>query len=96
MTGMDTHTAPRQQSQGLRRGLIVAEGLITLYAAAFLWPIGGLLVLGNVVGALVSRGVNRWMFTVIAVLGAILFAFILLFGLAVSTESVPSIVPDSP
>lgn len=93
MTSMETRTAPRQHSQGLRRGLIIAEGLITLYAVVFVWPVGVVLVLGNVVGAIVSGGVNRRMFVVIAVLGAIPLVFILLFGLAASTGSVPSIAP---
>jgi hypothetical protein len=93
LTNMDTRTAPRQKAQALPRALIVAEGLITLYAVMFLWPIGGVLVLGNIVGALVSRGVNRWMFTVLAAIGAIVFAVILLFGLAPSTDSVTTVVP---
>jgi hypothetical protein len=93
---MDSQVAARRPSQVLRRTLIAVEGLITVYATIFLWPVGGVLILANAVGAIVSRGVNRWMCAGIAVVGAILFLLILFFGIYASGDTVMTRVVPSP
>lgn len=71
------------------RALIVGQGVVTVLASLFIFPIGVILVATNVVMAYFSRGVNRKLFVTFAIVGGVICLFIVLFLLPVSSSAIP-------
>ena len=73
------------------RVLIVAQGVVTLLACLFLFPLGAAMVLTNGVLAIATRGTDRRLFAAVAVAGAlicIVFALVLP-GVSISSNLGP-------
>lgn len=75
--------------------LIVAQGLATVVASFLFLPVGGALVLVNVVGAVATRGGCRGLFATFAtfaIAGAIALLCVLVFGFQMSVSQEVSVV----
>jgi hypothetical protein len=71
---------------------IIGQGLVTLVASVVLWPLGGALVLANVAGVLMSRGIHRNLFAASAIAGAVGFTCVVVLGFDVSTSQEVTVV----
>lgn len=89
-------TVPVQESESgsFRRVVIIAQGILTVWLALAILPLGVVAMLVNAVLAFASRGTDRRLFAGFALAAAVIMAFMVLFLMPASvaqvTESVPA------
>jgi hypothetical protein len=81
---VDPRAVASPTPSGWITALIVVQGLATIVAAVLFLPVGGALILANVVGAVAARGMARVLFATFAVIGAIALLCVLAFGFQTS------------
>ena len=87
-----TTTALDASASGWLTALVVVQGLATIVASVLFLPVGGALILANVIGATATRGTTRALFAMFAITGAVALVCVLVFGLQASVTQEVSVV----